>query len=228
MANLYAEAITLNNQGVAMIEAGSYANARATFKKALSHMKSNVKGESRKRQLNDGESAVYFRWSSDTPPLPAERSQLESSVGSTFVYRRSLLILAAQFHGNHDCYPETAAMLYNLSLSFHIEGHLTNNSTMLEKAMKAYNVSLTIRRRRKVCRKLQTSDRLVDVAITNNMAMIHQEFMEFDKARACFARMSRGLRSLGNSGYLEQREYQGLVLNLMMGRQNQNTLAAAA
>lgn len=209
-----------------MIAAGNYSNARDTFKKALILMKANVKG-SRKRQLESTESSsVSFRWSSNTP-LPSERSHAESSAGSSFVYRRALLIIPATFKGTHDCYPETAAMLFNLSLSFHIEGHLTNNSTMMDKAMKAYNVALTIRRRRKLCRKLQ-SDRLVDVAINNNMAMIHQEFMEFDKARSCFAKISRSLRSLGSSGCLEQNEYQGLVLNLMMGRQNQNTLAAAA
>ena len=228
MTNFYTEAIALNNQGVAMIEIGNYALARSTFKMALSQMKSNVQGGSRKRQLvKDGDSAVSFRWSSSTP-LTANRYSLESFLGSTFVYRRSLLIIPAKFYEKDDCYPETAAMLYNLSLSFHIEGQLTNNSTMLEKAMKAYNVALTIRKRRKVCRKLQRSDRLVDVAITNNMAMIYQEFMEFEKARMCFARMSRNVRSLSNSKLLEQTEYQGLVLNIMMGRQNQNTLAGAA
>mmetsp|Transcript_31110 Transcript_31110/g.51384 ORF Transcript_31110/g.51384 Transcript_31110/m.51384 type:complete len:225 (-) Transcript_31110:44-718(-) len=224
MANLYTEAITLSNQGVAMIEAGNYKNARATFKKALGLMKSNVQG-SGKRQLG-GESSVSFRWSSNTL-LPAEKLHAESSAGSSFVFRRSLLIIPATFHGTHDCYPETAAMLYNLSLSFHFEGQLTNNSTLLEKAMRAYSVAATIRRRRKGCRKLQ-SDRLVDIAISNNMAMIHQEFMDFDKARSCFAKISRALRSLGSGSFLDQTEYQGLVLNLMMGRQNQNTHAASA
>ena len=221
MSNSYTEAVILSNQGVAMIEAGNYPSARATFKKALRLIKTIAVG-GRKRQLC-GESSVAFRWSSNSP-LPAER-QGESLSGS-FVYRRALLIIPSDFSGTHNCYTETAAMLYNLSLSFHIEGNLSNNSTLLNKALKAYKIALTLRKRRKVCRKLQ-GDRLLDVAINNNMAMIHQEFMEFERARTCFVSVSRALRSLGNSGFLEQTEYQGLVLNLMMGR-HEITLAAAA
>lgn len=206
-----------------MIQAGNYSSARITFKKALHLIKAKV--ERRKRKL-DGVSPAAFRWSSNSP-LPAEQRHAESPAGSSFVYRRALLIIPSDFSGAHNCHPETAAMLYNLSLSFHIEGQLSNNSSLLDKAMKAYKIALTIRKRRNVCRKLQ-SDRLLDVAINNNMAMIHQEFMEFQSARVCFGHVSRALRSLGNAGFLEQTELQGIVLNLMMGRQNQNTLAAAA
>ena len=222
MSNTYSEAVTLNNQGVAMIEAGNYSNARATFKKALHLIKVNTAGNGKKQLC--GESSVAFRWSS-TSRLPAER-QDESLSGSSFVYRRALLIIPSDFSGGNSCYTETAAMLYNLSLSFHIEGHLKNNSTLLDKAMQVYKIALAIHKRRKVCRKLK-DDRLLDVAINNNMAMIHQDFMEFERARVCFVSVSRALRSLGNSGFLEQTEYQGLVLNLMMGR-HEITLAAAA
>ena len=204
-----------------MIEAGQYSKARATFKMALHLMKAHA--IDRKNQLLC-ESSVGFRWSSNNRH-PGERHG-GAPCGDFFVYRRALLIVPSDFSGSHSCYPETAAMLYNLSLSFHIEGHLSNNSTLLDKALKAYNIALALRRRPKVCRKLQC-DRLLEIAICNNMAMIHQEFMEFERARACFVSVSRALRSLGNSGFLEQTEYQGLVLNLMMGR-HEITLAAAA
>jgi hypothetical protein len=119
---------------------------------------------------------------------PDERRGLAAS-GDSFVYRRALLIIPSDFLGSHNCYPETAAMLYNLSLSFHVEGHLSNNSTLLDKALKAYKIALALRRRPKVCRKLQC-DNLLEIAISNNMAMIHQEFMEFERARACFVSVS--------------------------------------
>lgn len=204
-----------------MIEAGLYSRARDTFKMALHLIKAHA--IERSKQLLC-ESSAGFRWSSNTLH-PDEHHGLAAS-GDSFVYRRALLIVPNEYLGSHNCYPETAAMLYNLSLSFHIEGHLTNNSTLLDKALKAYKIALALRRRPKVCRKLQR-DNLLEIAISNNMAMIHQEFMDFERARACFVSVSRALRSLGNTGFLEQSEYQGLVLNLMMGR-HQITLAAAA
>jgi hypothetical protein len=223
MTNAYTEAINLNNEGVAMIESGDYSNAINSFKKAL-HV---IKGNATKRKTPLGaDSSLAFRWSSINQ-LPAER-QIESVSGSFFVYRRALLIIPSDFLEGRICLAETAAMLYNLSLSFHIEGYRSNNSTLLDKALKAYKIALAICscRRRKACKKLQT-DQLLYIAINNNMAMIHQEFMEFERARICFISVSRALRSLGNIGFLEQTEYQGLVLNLLMGR-HEITLAAAA
>ena len=223
MANTYTEAIALNNKGVAMIETGDFPNAVALLKKALHIIKGNTK---EKKPLPDLESSSAFRWSSINRFPPEQHSDTAS--GSFFVFRRALLIVQSDFSSGRSCLAETAAILYNLSLAFHIEGHNANNSTLLDKALKAYKIALAICscRRKRTCKKIQT-DQLLAIAINNNMAMIYQEFMEFDRARVCFISVSRALRSLGNVGFLEQTEYQGLVLNLLMGR-HETTLAAAA
>jgi hypothetical protein len=221
MSNSYSAAVELNNQGVSMIESGDYSLAGETLKKALHLFKAScIESDVRCK----ADTPVTFRWS--TSNILATDLQTDNSSGTCYVFTRALLVVPSQFSVNHCCYAESAALLYNLSLSFHIKGIMSNSSTLLEKALKAYKISLAICRRQKLCQKLQT-DRLMEIAINNNMAMIYQEFMEFDRARICLVAVSRALRSLGNKGFLEPTEYQGLVLNLMMGR-HEITLAAAA
>ena len=187
-----------------------------------------VEATRRKQVTASGEeSSVSFHWSSNGPLFRINLTEDESSSDSfSFIFRRALLIVPSDFTNSQLCYPEVASILYNLSLTLHLEAQKANNSVLFERALKSYQIARAIRRRARGCSKLQ-GDKLLDVAIHNNMAMIHQERMEHEHARRCFAVVTTNLRSLGRSGrFLEHAEYNGLVLNILMNRQN--TAAAAA
>jgi hypothetical protein len=228
MSNIYAEAIKLNNTAVSMIQAGNLDRARNSLKKAMALMK--VEATRRKQPTASGQgSSVCFHWSSNRPLFRFNLTEDESSNDSfSFIFRRALLIVPSNFTNSHPCYPEVASILYNLSLTLHLEAQKANNSFLFERALKSYQIARTIRRRARGCGKLR-GDKLLDVAIHNNMAMIHQEMMDHEPARRCFAVVTTNLRSLGRSGrFLEHAEYNGLVLNILMNRLSQNTAAAAA
>ena len=227
MTTTYTKAIELNSEGVALMTARNYSSARLKFKKAIELFKDyKVAVDTRKRPLTRSTPSVDFSWSDC---INYRSIPLQHSAPQCFIYARPLLILStSEFPDSVECHAETAAVLYNIGLSFHLEGHSSNHSSsLLSRAMKAYKMALKFRKRGNSWGKLR-GDRLLNVAIHNNMAMIHQEFMDNSAARTCFITVSRGLHALGQSGFLEHNEYQGVFMNLMMGAQSQNTSAAAA
>mmetsp|Transcript_25 Transcript_25/g.35 ORF Transcript_25/g.35 Transcript_25/m.35 type:complete len:231 (-) Transcript_25:56-748(-) len=222
--NPYTKAVILNNEGAAMIEVGNFVGSRIAFKKALHLLRSIEQPEKQPRQC-ESRSTVHFRWSSKT--ALSSKHHLNCSNSSSFIYRRALLILPSNTSESNSCHTaETATILYNLSLSLHLEGHISNTSSLLKRSIKAYRITLLFQKKVNLQNKFRGGG-LLGVAINNNMAMVHQEFMEYSAAHDCFSAVSRGMRRLRITGHLEHNEYQGLILNLMMNTQHKNLAAAA-
>lgn len=209
-----------------MIEVGNFIGSRIALKKALRLLR-RCKTLDKQCRQRTSMSDVHFQWSSKTTLSSETDDLLCSNNSSMFIYRRALLILPSSTSELRSCHAaETATVLYNLSLSFHLEGNLWNNSSLLKRSIKAYKITLLFQKKITSGNKLR-GEGLLSVAINNNMAMLYQELMDFSAANDYFTAMSRGMRGLRIAGHLEYSEYQGLILNLMTHMEN-NKLAAAA
>eukprot|EP00542_Grammatophora_oceanica_P017235 CAMPEP_0194047910 /NCGR_PEP_ID=MMETSP0009_2-20130614/26139_1 /TAXON_ID=210454 /ORGANISM="Grammatophora oceanica, Strain CCMP 410" /LENGTH=223 /DNA_ID=CAMNT_0038693667 /DNA_START=125 /DNA_END=796 /DNA_ORIENTATION=+ len=223
---MYNKAISLNNKGVSQIEKGTFDDARKSFRSALDAMRSAViQSQEEIKDKTDntsaGDAAVVFQWSSNAPLSDGSTSP----IGSSFVYRRALHIIQAQVGDRATGFPEeSAAIVFNLALSSHLIGLQTNNSSMLEKALQFYEIANNIRQRKNEEHKL-LGEQLLDAAILNNQGQIYHEFIEYGSAQRCFDQLSSRLVTLSRGGFLEQKDSEGFILNLMI---QAPSLAAAA
>ena len=70
-----------------------------------------------------------------------------------------------------------------MTLGFHARG--IKESKHLAKALKGYSVALDLRKRRR-----QTSSRLLDLALLNNIAQVHLETVAYESATPYLAEMA--------------------------------------
>ncbi len=215
----YTTALQFNNDGVVRLEEGNFHEARHCFKRALDTMTAAITqcGED---QHNEGEeSTPAFHWSLN----PRHALHEASHCGNSFVYSRALYITASKRIQTSEYTDESAAIVYNLALSFHLIGS-ENSSDSMEKAMQFYEIASAIR-----ARKSGTKLEILDLAILNNTGQICVEWFNYDAARQCFSQLSDRLVLLNHCGlidhFLEQRDCDGFVLNVML---DEPSLAAAA
>lgn len=99
----------------------------------------------------------------------------------TFIYRRPIQIVEnadfAQCRGLAAYF--TTAIVFNVSLAFHIEGQQC--SRLLQKSLHGYQIALDLRKH-----KRRTKNTLLDMALLNNMANIYQEQSDYKEARRYF------------------------------------------
>jgi tetratricopeptide (TPR) repeat protein len=216
----YAIAVRYNNEGVFRLEAGDYRAARSFFKRALDTMTDAITHDADDQDMDGEDLTLGFQWSVN----PKKRALHEADqVGCSFVYSRALYISASKNIQKAEYTEESAAIVYNLALSFHLMG-TENNSESMEKAIQFYEIASAIR-----SRKSQTKLEILDLAILNNIGQICVECFNFNAARQCFNQLSNRLVFLNHSGiltdFLEQNDCDGFVLNVML---EEPSLAAAA
>mmetsp|Transcript_1606 Transcript_1606/g.2124 ORF Transcript_1606/g.2124 Transcript_1606/m.2124 type:complete len:174 (+) Transcript_1606:3-524(+) len=151
------------------------------------------------------------------------------------------------FHQQGTFTIESAAVVYNIALAYHILGTRTNQSHHLEKAMQFYKIAASIRQqpsssycvaRRRTngnnngssCSCCTINIGMIDIAILNNMGQLHHtEFVNYPQAQKCFQQMGKGLSYFNSRGLLDciisKTDQDGFILNVMYQTPN---LAAAA
>jgi hypothetical protein len=219
-SSMYAIAIQYNNEGVVRLESGDYRAARTLFKGALDTMTEAISSVADKEGFVEEYSTLCFQWSCN----PRKRTLHEAKqAGSSFIYSRALYIPAAKNPEEVDYSEESAAIVYNLALSFHLIG-TESNSEALDKAIQFYEIASAIR-----SRKSLTKLEVIDLALLNNMGQICVETFNYNAARVYFNDLSDRLASLNHCGFLteclEQHDCDGFVLNVMI---EEPSLAAAA
>jgi len=216
----YQNAVELNNEGVSCLEDGSFNVAHAYFKRALDTMTDVITLHGEVVCVDEEESTVKFLWS-DNPRCALHETPHQ--FGLSFLYSRALYISAPKQREKPEGNDESAAIVYNLGLSFHLIGN-EDGSKSLATAMKFYEIASAIR-----SRKAATKIGILDLAILNNVGQICMEGFNFGAARQFFDQLSVGLILLNHSGrlssFLEQNDCDGFLLNVLL---EEPSLAPAA
>ena len=221
----YQNAICLNNQGVTHFENGNYEQARLMFRQSLEGIKISLAECDAERSSNTSGPRVGFHWSMNGP-LHADLN-IPAPAAPNFIFRRALVIVlpSDDFLPVSDLPQESAAIIYNMALAYMLSGFLTNCSSLLEKGRTFLEIALVMRQRRSEPAKLD-SERLLDVAICNNLGWINQEFCDYDTAQQCFHEVSDRLGPLHDSGLLDKQDCEGFITNLVLDA-HPNMAAAA-
>lgn len=225
----YQTAICFNNEGVAHFEQGNYEQARSMFRKSLEVIKITLAERTNATDASSSSNisgpSVGFAWSRNGP-LHADLN-LPAPAAPNFIFCRALVIVppSDDFVPQTDLPQESTAIIYNMALAYMLSGFLTNCSSLLEKGRKFLEIALAIRQRRSESAKLD-GERLLDVAICNNLGWINQEFCDFETAQQCFHEVSARLGPLHDSGHLDKQDCEGFIANLVLDA-HPNMAAAA-
>jgi tetratricopeptide (TPR) repeat protein len=225
----YHTAICFNNQGVTHFEQGNYEQARSMFRKSLEGIKVALAERSADASNNvSGASGpcVGFGWSKNGP-LHADLN-LPAPAAPNFIFCRALVIVppSDDFLPQTDLPKESTAIIYNMALAYMLSGFLTNCSSLLEKGRKFLEIALAIRQRSGSEPAKLDGERLLDVAICNNLGWINQEFCDFETAQRCFHEVSARLGPLHDSGHIDKQDCEGFIANLVLDA-HPNMAAAA-
>ena len=116
---------------------------------------------------------------------------------------------------NADLTEESTSIIYNLALAHMISGFLTNCSSLLERSRKFFEIAAVMRQRRTESAKIVT-EQLLDTAIFNNLGWINEEFCDYNAAQQFYHEVSARLGSLNHCGYVDQKDYEGFITNLVL------------
>ena len=188
------EAIEHNNDGVLLIESGCYQEARQSLETALKQTRMVAKAM-KCDDIHPGQTTnIRYQWGKSAPNRQA--------ISESFIFGRGLSIVAPT-DGLEltNCKSEATTMLYNLGLSFHLEGasnpkDIIAYSQMLARASKCYRVAVSMRQQHKLDNNTSqkvTGEHLFDLALANNVAEIHLYFMNYSEAAKFYNYVSEKL-----------------------------------
>lgn len=208
------EAIVHNNDGVLLIECGCYQEARDILQIALKQTRTVVHAMKKDGIIPKQTRSSRFRW--------AQAAPLDESLSDSFIFRRGLtMILPVDEIELSNCKAESTTMLYNLGLSFHLEGasnakNIVLHSKMLGRALECYRVAVSMRQQHQTnasSSRLIPGEQLFDIGLANNVAEIHLYFMNHNEAVVFYAAVSDTLAHVKDM--LPANEMNGFSLNLV-------------
>lgn len=226
--SLYESAVHSNNNGVLLFEQGNFVRARSFFKKAIALMAKAVIEHSRDSNIDDPKKQRSFdakedrkehqfvEWSKNAK-VPMGSSQQQS-----FAFRRAIRIVQTSMPSTRPSEnlfaDETAALVYNMGLSFHLEWITRNISKRMRRALKCYDSCQRLRRRQG---GLGEDLSILDLAVSNNMGQIYHELVDFKTARQFFDQLSTCLIRLHKeqrreTACLTSQDFGGFMLNVTM------------
>ena len=229
LSESYLKTIKLNNIGCEYLEGGNLYKSRDCFRLALKSMTETIVKAQQKEahQLNAIDTGMRFsnfQWSA----LPRTPFNIPSE---TFLYQRAILIhrsdiaRAGLCPSTFELSDESSMIVYNLGLVVHLIGITTNHLSLLNEAMSFYQIAQAIRASKNSQKCFQ---KLIDIALYNNMGQIEHEHVNYDRARMFFCRLRDAMMVFCRDGLvtlLSQNDCDGFILNASM---HEVTLAAAA
>lgn len=218
LSNLYLQAVDMNNQGADLLEEGNLMQAHNAFRSAMDSITRGMAKNDIQGNLSKGRGST-FEWIG-VPTLPLHTAQ-----PATFIFQHAVRIRAADVSDISDCHLESASIVWNMGLCFHIMGLTSPNSHHLQRALKFYNIVRAIRDSRSECGAAD----VIDLAVLNNMGQIHCEFLEYREAQLCFGLVSEHLTLLHHTGFIsmvDKRDCDGFVMNILMADQPMCSAAA--
>lgn len=226
LSNVLKSAIEHNNDGVLLIESGCYQEARQSLQTALKQTRSVAAA-----MKCDN---IHPRQTTNTRYIWGKSAPIRQAISESFIYGRGLSIVAPPdgVELKSNCKSESTTMLYNLGLSFHLEGvsNPKDNITysqMLARALKCYLVVVSMRQKQKSevnARPKVIGEHLFDLALANNVAEIHLYFINFNEAATFYNYVSENLHFFRE--LLSTEDLTGFCLNVAAFRMSR--MAAAA
>lgn len=214
----YSLVVELNNKGASLLEAGEYGLANDAFLLAMNSMVQDLFNVTEEVPPST-EWKTRIKWSTN-PSLKLPPNALPSA----FIFQYAVHIEAAEGDAGTDGHIESASILWNIGLCFHIMGLSKPKSEYLKSALRFYSIACDIRRRGN-----DGSPELLDLALQNNIGQIHCEFMELTKARECFDLVSKSLTAMHQRGMVpivDPEVCKGFVMNSVMAKQPNCSAAA--
>lgn len=211
--------LELNNKGVRLLDSGHHEPARECFKAALEET-TQILNEHRD-ELREGFSEPS---QSHSPiirvPLTGPGCQTKGVTGS-YVYRYALAINQSVAHAFDYQFSLrlTVVLMFNLGLVHHWRAIQYQQSSLLIKALRLYEMSWGL---------LQRSPTMDPSAlgVLNNMGAINYELAQYTQSQQCFDKLKSILMS-GSVALMEETDAQdGILLNLMFLEEPQAAAAA--
>lgn len=147
--------------------------------------------------------SVTFEWSSE-PKHPRHEDSKD-----IFVYHRALTIrptlLMPMKPSGEGFVEESAAILYNLALAYHLYGLEERKPQFLHAALTLYELAFCLTKTR--------MHHLFDLAVLNNLGQIYHKILDFDKFLQCFVHLSEELQCVSRP--MDACNYMGVLLNLL-------------
>mmetsp|Transcript_23764 Transcript_23764/g.34038 ORF Transcript_23764/g.34038 Transcript_23764/m.34038 type:complete len:223 (-) Transcript_23764:246-914(-) len=216
----YHSAVQLNNQGVKALESNGDAEiAHDYFKASIDVLTRSLSRKSQDVKQRTGameESDAIFEWSHRIHNLYQQTDR--------FVYARALHIIPATNSDDLiDFAHESAAIVFNLALVFHLIGLQRNRMEYLQRAMGFYEISQTIRFKTSIssCQQIAVHD----LAILNNLGQLHYELCNYHFSREYFNMVAKELSCVRLLACVRE-DVNGFALNCLLRQEPQ--LAAAA
>ena len=210
-------AVAYNNQGIRFLEEGQHENALAEFKKAAQVMYTIT------QEIHVVRPRLIGIPESNTECIPSR-----NPIATDNLFIRSTPVIMSSPKETHEvchCTIESAAVLLNMALTYHINSQKPNCMTdALQGAITLYDMAYGLSLR---VHEDSRSNHIILTAL-NNLGQIYFEIGEYAKSQLYFDDLSTYVMFLGPSG--ESTADNGrreCILNAMVLR-NPNTSAAAA
>jgi tetratricopeptide (TPR) repeat protein len=203
-SSTYSKAIAFNNQGALHLSHGRFLNAAKSFHSALDTIKASMDEPCKQEEEEPLQNykRASFEWSED--PTPRLKVDVMDEHDDSFVFRRALVITPSDNVHDNEHVSESAAILYNLALAYHLYG-MESKSRFLPTALRFYELSFGLYH----SGEGDIHD-LFDLALLNNLGQIHHLVLDFTKSEQCFIHLNQELQQ---SVVMDKRDYMGFLLN---------------
>jgi hypothetical protein len=196
----YLVPIRLNNKGAELLSRGKIKEARVFIVKAMHLTKLITLSLLKLPQRNETSVTVEYHFLSRIPLNVAPES---------FIFQRPVQIVERKELGESKSLAVdfSTAFIFNLSLSFHIQG--LKSSNLFKKALYGYECALDVRKIRK-----RTSSRLFDLGLLNNIGHIHLEMSNYESAKPFFNNIAHLLKH-HNQDDMDAIELEGFTMGAL-------------
>jgi tetratricopeptide (TPR) repeat protein len=222
----------LNNEGVQLLQTGSYTEAVKVFSQVLATVKGLLSEENREQEwsMEEGEAMAesvpfcHFKG----PKCQMDFDEVNTS-GELFLFQRALVVdydtsSSTMVHFN-SLVKLSSISLYNLALSYHMGAlEMKTSRKMFRKALTFYELAHSI----------QTPEELdlgvlLTLAIVNNIGHIHSLLNNKSKAEQCFQHLLSTIMYVTDCGEGEALpQFDGFFSNVMNSVLKQQPSAPAA
>jgi tetratricopeptide (TPR) repeat protein len=196
-------AISMNNQGASLIDAGRTLEAISILSSALKYFQQQLFSEPEDTSVMLGHCSLDEMMSRNI----TRDTQEGSYTNSGFVHRRSIHVQQDTLCNARCSFVIAVAILFNLALAHHLTGvEKSRNPVLLQKAVKLYEHA------HKLVRGTQGVGKdsvLFHLAVINNLGQLHKELKQDVLAEKCFHQLLSLLMYLLDSS----REEQGTLLS---------------
>lgn len=240
---MYQQTMELNNQGVALLEAGDLQQSYGLFRDSLRHTMNMLRIAAAQGGMPEKEVSSVSSTTTTNPccSLPSSSCEKQTSkvTGSQFVFSQGICLVATPGSYSTDNLIDlsitSSIVLFNLAVVHHVKGIKENISRYLVKAESFYDKAFALLADTGLVLGC-SGNPLVDflaMALKNNAALVGRELCRFDLSRSHFNALVQLALVVDSTRYIDPQVIQFMEEVKTMFMLNaitlsEQTLAAAA